>query len=352
MNQSRIMNAQTLAKDLNVPLAQMAAIMNAMTPGNPAGMNGQMGFTVDIYEQITAKAYDVLLPEILWSKTIPQASIDTSINPGAKLVSYRVRDRRGKGAFRAAIGKDIPTVGLSMNKVVIPLESAGVMASADIDDIRAVSFGFEGMNLLTDLGVVMREASERHIEEVFFFGYEDLGFAGYVDYSLVPTTTASVKAGGGTTWAVATGDEIARDIFTALGTVYENSKGIFIPGKIELPLKQFMQIAGQRMGGSSGATGENVTVLDYIRRNNPYRTITGQELEVVGLRYLDGAGTGGADRMRVSDPSPDHHYMPMSNPFEMLPPQDRQFATDLFAHWKFGSYHMPYPTSALFVDGI
>lgn len=347
---SRIQNAQKLAADLGVE-PQRLQILNAFTPGNPAGLNGAMGFTVDVFEQLQARAYDVKLPDIKWSETLGEG-LDTSINPGAKLTSYRVRDRRGKGAFRAAIGKDIPTVGVTMNKVVIPLESAAVSASADLDDIRSVAFGFEGMNLLTDLGVVMREACERHIEETFFFGYPELDFAGYIDYALVPATSAGTKAGGGTTWAVATGDEIVKDIQTAIGLVYTNSKGVFMPGRVEIPLAQLVQISSQRMGGAAGATGENITVLEYIKKNNLYTSLTGRELDVRGLRYLEDAGAGVTDRMIVSQADADTNYMPMSQAFEMLAPQDRQFATDLFAHWKFGSYHKPFPTSAQFIDGI
>ena len=349
---SRIQNAQKLADDLKLPLAMITHVMNAWTPGNPAGLNGGMGFDVNVFEQVTARAYDVLMPEIRWNQTLPPASIDTSINPGAKLASYRVRDRRGKGAFAAVVGKDTPTVGVTQNKVTIPIEVARVMAQADIDDIRAVSMGFEGMNLLTDLGVVMREASERHIEEVFFYGYAGLGFAGYLDYSLTPATSAGTKAAGGTTWAVATGDEIAKDVNTALGLVYSNSKTRFLPGRIEIPPAQMVQIAGQRMGGAAGATGENITVLNYIKKNNLFTQLTGQELQVEVLTYLTGAGSGGTNRMIVSEWKEENYYMPFSIPFNMLAPQDVQFATNLFAEYKFGSFHKPYPTSSQFIDGI
>jgi hypothetical protein len=343
---SRILNAQKLLDD-----ARMSRVQNAFTPGNPAGLNGAMGFTVDIFEQLQARAYDVKMPDIKWAETLGEG-LDTSINPGAKLTSYRVRDRRGKGAFRAAVGKDIPTVGVTQNKVVIPMESAAVMASADLDDIVSVAFGFEGMNLLTDLGVVMREAHERQVEETFFFGFPELDFAGYIDYALVPATTAGTKAATGTTWAVATGDEIVKDINTAIGLVYGNSKGVFLPGRVEIPLAQLVQIASQRMGGAAGASGENITVLEYVKKNNLYTSMTGRELDVRGLRYLEDAGAGVTDRMIVSQADGETNYMPMSRAFEMLAPQDRQFATDLFAHWKFGSYHKPYPTSAQFIDGI
>ncbi len=351
---SRIMNAAKMVTDLGMqPGDPRIAVVNAAFPtgGNPAGLNGAMGFSVSVYEQVLAKAYDVKLPEILWDKTIPAGSVDTSVNVGAKLVSYRVKDRRGKGAFRAAVGKDIPTVGVTMNKVVIPLESAAVSASVDLDDLRSVAFGFEGMNLITDLGEVMREASERHKEATFFFGYPALGFAGYLDYSLVPVTTAGTKAAGGTTWAVGTPDEIIKDVQTALGLVFSNSKGLFLPDRIEIPILQYVQISSMRINGTAG-NGVNETVLSFLKKNNLFTQMTGTELDIRPLRYLQGAGAGSTNRLIASENKPEDHYMPMPEVFNMLPPQDRQFATDLFAIWKIGSYHKPYPTSAQFMDGI
>lgn len=100
MSLTRIQNSAQLARDLGVTPAQLIGIQNAFTQGNPAGLNGAMGFDINVFEQVTARAYDVKLPDILWSQTIDPSSIDTSINPGAKLASYRVRDRRGKGSRR------------------------------------------------------------------------------------------------------------------------------------------------------------------------------------------------------------------------------------------------------------
>ncbi|MNC80049.1 hypothetical protein D3C75_1327110 [compost metagenome] len=70
------------------------------------------------------------------------------------------------------------------------------------------------------------------------------------------------------------------------------------------------------------------------------------------LTYLTGAGSGGTNRMIVSEWKEQNYYMPFSIPFNMLAPQDVQFATNLFAEYKFGSFHKPYPTSAQFIDGI
>lgn len=327
---------------------------NAIVPGNPAGLGGGNGFEVSIYEQLATAARDVLYPDILWYNTIPPESVDTSINPGADMASYVVNDRRGKGAFRAVMGQNIPTVGLSTGKVVIPIESGAIMSSVDIQDVRRIAFGFQGMNLITRKGEVMREAAERHIEDVFFFGFPELGFAGYIDYPYTPATTASTKAAGGTTWAVATPDEILGDINGAIGTVYSNSKQLFMPNRIELPVKQFVQISTMRINGTGGdsGTGVNETVLSFLARNNFYTVSTAQQLDIRPIRYLQGAGVGGTDRMIVSDASARNMYMPMPVPFTLLAPQDRQYATDVFADYRFGSFHRPYPTSALYVDGI
>lgn len=349
---SRFMNMAKLAADLGVTPAQLAvSVQNAFTPGNPSGLSGAMGFTVDIFEQVRAGAVDVKLPEILWSKVLPGASLDTSVNVGAKLTSYRVRDRRGKGAFRAAVGKDIPTVGVTMNKVTIPLESAAVSASIDLDDIRAVAFGHEGMNLITDNGAVMREASERHIEHVFFYGFQSLGFAGWLDYSLTPITTAGAKAAGGTTWAVATPDEIIADVQNWIGTAMTNSKMVFKPGRLSLPVAQWVKITSTRINGTGG-NGVNQTIAEFLAKNNAYTAATGRDLEIVPIRYLEGAGVGGTNRAILEDTDPENFYMPMSEVFNMLPPQDAALATNLFATYKFGSFHRPFPTAALQADGI
>lgn len=353
MNISRLNSQAKLIQDLSgmsggMTVDQVSAMVraqNAIVPGNPAGLGGGNGFDINIFEALSAKAYDVRYPDILWNQTIPAASIDTSINVGADMASYIAKDRRGKGAFRAVIGQNIPTVALSTGKVTIPIESGAVMASVDIQDVRRVAFGYAGANLLTDKGEVMREASERHIEEVFFFGFSDLGFAGYLDYPYTPATTAAQTITSGTP------DQILTIINNAMGTIYANSKQVFMPNRVELPVAQWIKISTTRINGTDG-NGVNETILSFLKRNNFFTVTTGGELDIRPNRYLAGIGVGNTDRMIVSDASPENMYMPMPIPFTILPPQDRQYATDIFADYRFGSFHRPYPTSALYVDGV
>lgn len=322
-------------------------IMNAFAPGNPGNLAG-MGFTVDIYEQIVAKTFDIKYGELLWTKFIPQSAIE-QVNPGTKTVSAKIRDWRGRGAFRAAVGKDIPTVQIAAGKISVPIESGAVSAHIDIDEIRQVAFGFEGMNALTEYGVAMRRAYELHREVVAFYGYTPLGFDGYLNTSGVPLTTAGTKAGGGTTWAVATAAEIILDITTAISTIVTNSNGIWRPNRIALPTAQFLKISLMNAAGGTG-TLVNESVMTYLLRTLP--AIAGGPVEIVELRYLAGAGAGVTNRMIVESVTNETFWMPEALPFRVLPPQDNQFLTSLFGEYRFGSLLRPYPTSALFMDGI
>lgn len=341
----RVQNAQ--ARQFDNGSAEHARVMNAWTVGNPAVAG--MGFTVSVYEQIVARSYDVLYPEIEYTKFLPAGSIDTSINPGAKIASARVRDWRGKGAFRAVVGKDIPTVGVAMGKISVPLEAGGISAHADLEDIRAVAAGFEGMNLLTDLGAAMRLAYERHREYVFFFGFSPLGFDGYLNSAQVSQTTAGTKAAGGTTWAVATPAEIVKDVTTAIATIITQTRNIFRPNRIVLPLAQWLQLTSMNIGGTSGSL-QNESVLSYLERILT-RTVGGP-IEIVPLRYLSDVGVGGTARMIVELANDQTLYMPDAVPFNMLPPQDDQFSTYLYGDYKFGGLLRPQPRAALYMDGI
>lgn len=319
--------------------------------GNPGGLNGSMEIVVGSFEDIKEASIEVKLADILWSDTIPTESIDGSVNVGATSASYKVRDRRGRGAFRAVQGSDAPTVGITLNKVTVPVESASVSATVDFDEARSVSMGFSDINLITDYGKVMREAAERHIERTFFFGESDLNFEGYLDYPNVTATTASTKAGGGTAWSGATDDEIINDIQTTIGSVYSTTNGTFLPGCVELPLSQLVLISSRRVNGTSGA-GINETILEFVKMNNIYTSLTGQPLEFKGLRYLQNAGAGSTDRMIVSEKKGENHWLPMPEAFNMIAPQQRGLDTDLNAIYKFGSYHKPFPLSVRYVDGI
>lgn len=320
---------------------------NSFSAGNPTDI---VGFEIvqSSFEDIKARAYNVEYPQILWSSCIPGASIDREINVGARSASYIVKDRRGKAAFRSSKSRDIPQVGASLKKESVPIESSVVGATIDIEDIEAVAFGHQGMNLLTEYGEVMREASEKHIEEVFFFGDADIGYESYIDYSEIASSVVP-DLGSGTEMINKTAEQVEADINNLISGVWVNSKQVFLPSRIELPPSQFSMLATRKTGLGDHT---NTTMLEYIRKNNVYTAVTGQDLEIKTNRHFAGAGAGGTDRMRATDMKPENHWMPMPLDFQMLTPRDEQLETKLVARVKFGGYHIRQPLSSAYADGI
>ena len=315
--------------------------------GNNPNTVNSLEVVLSNFEDLQAGAEDVLLPEIKWMQVIPLESVDTSINPGARSASYLVRDRRGRGEFRGRKGKNAATVGTTLDKVNVPIESAGVSANFDRADARSVLMGND-QNLMTELGEVMREATERHIEATFFYGYEDLGYRGFLDYPGVPLTTAALNAAGTSTqWKDKTADEILFDVQTALADVFIVTKGVHIPGKVLLPPGQFSALTTIK---ASAAVDKSL--MEYLETNNIYNKKTGGKLVFEDLRYLEGAGAGGTDRMVVMDQDRKNYWLPMPLPFDMLTPQENGFGVDLLAEYVFGSFHIKRPLAVEYVDGI
>lgn len=336
----------------NVDIRALRVFNAAPSVGNPSGFQGATGYSVNVYEHVTNRAYDVKFPELYWQITLPAGALDTSVPAGADTASYTAKDRRGKGAFRAVSGKDIPTVGFSIGKIEIPIEEGAVMAQVDLHEIEKIQMG-HGMSAVTEYGEIMRLSSERQIEDVFFFGYANLNFAGYLDYPFTPVIPAALKADPGTTtvWADATNQEIADDINTLLSTVYVNSRGAHRADRLELPVDQFLQIANTPWFLAAGvATSESV--LEYIKRKNSTTALTQVPIDIRPLIYLKGAGVSGVNRAIATDTRPENHYMPMSVPFSVLPPQNVAYAINFFARWRWGSYHKPYPAATTYMDGI
>ena len=95
-----------------------------------------------------------------------------------------------------------------------------------------------------------------------------------------------------------------------------------------------------------------MTVLEFIKANNIYTAITGAALTIKSIRYLEGAGAGDTNRMVVAQVNAENVTLPFPLPFDLLDPQERGFDVELYAEYKFGSFHMRYPQSMIYVDGI
>ena len=319
--------------------------------GQGSDITSSYNLVMQSFEYIQSRFYDVKYPEIHWSRMIESGSIDTSINFGARTASYRTKDMTGMGAFVNAAGTNIPTVDSGIGKSSVPIEMAAVSGIVTEDESRQVQYG-HSINMITEHGTIMRRAAERHIERTFFFGNADLGFDAFIDYPGVTIASASAKAAGGTTWDIATPDEIIDEVNNSISLISQDTRQVAYAGHVILPTAQYNRLATLRI------TDTNISVLEYLRKNNVYTANTGEELKIDAIPYTNdvavanppvAAGTG---RMIVKVRSVENDWLPMPETANLRAPQPQDLSTKLYATYTFGSYHNRYPAEMIYVDGI
>ena len=318
---------------------------------NPGDITTGFEFFISNFEHVLPRILEVQYSELLWPTVIPAQAIDTGVDAGTRVISQRVMDLRGAGAF---VGKSnqIPTVEMSLDSFQMNVSNSGISGRINRQDMREFRMGFQGMSLDEKIIRAMRSASERHIERVFFFGDDLVGYDGFIDFPNVPVTTAALNAAmTSTLWINKTPDEILFDINDAITTVWTQTRQLFNPDTVLIPPAQLAALSAGRI--TNFATD---SILNYIQKNNIYTQQTGRELFVTHNRYLQGAGMGGTDRMRVmttvvNDERP-NWYMAMPMPINFLTPQQNQMDLSYFAEYIFGPVFIRYPESQLSVDGI
>ena len=305
-----------------------------------------------IYTEVDAAFFDVEYPDKDWYKVVKEDQVNSAINPGATSYAARIRDRQGMAKF---IGKgpvnDIPKVGQSIGAIEVPLAFSAVGATLNNEDARQYQFGFNS-NLAQDLGECMREACDNLIEQTTFFGDPSVGFRGFLNYDgITVTTAAATGTGSSTKWSQKTGTQMVKDVNDALTKVWEDSKSVFLPNCVFLPLAQYSLLANTPMALSAEAS-TFASALTYLKVNNLYSNIRGGELEIVPIRYLKGAGATGADRMVVQDRSKKNQGLPFPLPYTVQAPVPVPLGAEFYAEQKHGSYFIRQNLSTLYVDGI
>lgn len=312
----------------------------------------------ELSAQLDKEFYDVLYPDREWYNIVLKEQIYSDINPGATSYAYMSRNRHGAAAFIGnGPNSDIPMVGQSLGAVQVPIAYAAVGAEVTNEDARQFAFGTGG-NLAQDLGTAMREACDNLMESTIIFGNAELGFQGWIDYDgitvLAPGASAATPTS--TKWADKTPLEIVNDVNDALTAMWQNSRTLFKPTTVFLPLEQYALISSTPMVvgniGTATGTGIAMNILDYLVKNNIMYRVTGKELEVIPSRYLDTAGELGNARMVIMDRRKENQILPFPLPYNLTEPQPRPLSVAWYAENKFGSYHVRQQGSMMYVDGI
>ena len=323
----------------------------SFTYGGQANVNMQE-IAFSIYTAVDSAFYDVEYPEHDWYKVVKEDQVLSDINAGATQYAFISRDRQGAAAFRGqAENNNIPMVSQTAGSSTVPLCASNVGAKIDNEDARQYQMGFNG-NLAQDLGECMRFACDNLVERSFFFGDDAVGFKGFMNFPGVPTSNAVSGAAGGTEWSKKTAAEMVKDINDGLAAVWTNSRGVFLPNTVFLPLEQFNLLATTPYTlGASAAVFQSA--LDYVKKYNIYTNQRGKELEIIPIRYLKNANASSdKGRMILQDRSKRNQALPFPMGYTLQAPVPVPLGAEFYSEQKHGSYVIRQPLSTLYVDGI
>ena len=83
-----------------------------------------------------------------------------------------------------------------------------------------------------------------------------------------------------------------------------------------------------------------------------YTQITGNDLTILPLRYLEGAGTASVDRGIAVEMNPRNFVLPFPLAYQLAQPVPIPLGVELFAEYIFGSFNVRYPYAMAYFDGI
>lgn len=298
-----------------------------------------LGFVLSQTSHIETQVNETVYPDIQYQNLIP---VDTSANPFARTVTYYSSDKFGEAKWINGNAGDIPLAGTELAKHETSVYTAGIGYGFGWEEIEQASM--LGRNLQADDAMAARRAYEEMVDRVALAGDAEKNFEGLIDNSAVTATNATNGAwDGGTT----TEDEILADVNAALLAVATDTLYSSMANTLLLPFNKLNTLATTRLGDTQS------TILQFLRTNNTYTAMTGQQLEIRGVRGLETAGVGDTARMVAyrKDPQVLKLHIPM--PHRFLPAfQKTPLYTEIPGVFRLGGLDIRRPKEVRYSDGI
>lgn len=299
-----------------------------------------LGFVRSQTTHIEPGVYATRYPDIQYRDLIP---VDTSASEFATSVTYMSSDQFGEADWINGNSDDIPRAGTKRAQFETPVHTAGIGYGWGWEEIGRARM--LGINLQSDDAVAARRASELMVDRVALQGDARKGFQGLFNNSAVTPVAAT---NGDWSNLSTTGAEIAQDINNAILNVFNGTNTVAIADRLLLPYSKFHEIASRQF-----STASDLTILEWVRRNNVYTAQTGQPLMIRGLRGLDIAGVSGVPRMIAYRYAPEVLKLHYPMPHRFLPVyQSGPLRWDVPGVMRLGGLDIRLPKEVSYVDGV
>ncbi len=293
-----------------------------------------VGFYLSQLTVLEPKIYEVLYADIIFDELVP---VDTSDPEWVDNVAYISFDGATMGKFIAANGRDLPQNDIDASISFIRVGYAGNSYGYSLEELRKAA----ALRMPLDVAKARLafRGARQHSQQVAFFGDAQRGMYGLFNHPNVPLDNSTLD------WNTATGPEIVADMNALLTKVWTQSAQRHVPNTLLLPSSLWTIAANKRMD-----TGTDTTVLEFFRRNNTYTGVTGQQIDIRAVLWLNDAGVGGVPRMMAYEKNPDNLTMRMPIPWRSLPPQPTALRLEIPCEYKISGTEFRYPLSAAYRD--
>lgn len=300
-----------------------------------------LGFLLPQLSIIENRVYQTRYPQFNYRDLVP---IDTSGSEMATSVTYFSADQYGRADWINGNSDDIPKAGTTRSKFETPVYTAGIGYGYGWEEIGRARL--LGIDLPSDDAAAARKAAEEMVYRVVTEGDTGKGFYGIYNN---PNVTVAQPTTGDWGNPATTGVQIAADINEALMNVFNDTNTVAYANRLILPHSSFQLIATKPMSEDN----PNLTVLDYIRRNNVTTQETGETLVIRGHRGLDTAGESGNKRMIAYRYDREVLVLHMPMPHRFFPVwQSGPLRWDVPGVMRLGGVDIRLPKEVIYVDGI
>lgn len=291
-------------------------------------------------EQIDERLYGEVYPDNMARQLIPTIS---GVDPDVPVYTWRMTKKFGEAIIVDDMAGDVPRSDVSGEEQSQTIKTIAGAYGWTLDELKYAARTGTPLDAMKAMSA--RHSVDTKMDRILALGDTASGLSGILNLSNTTTFTPGTKTGGGLTWALATADEIAADIFGICTKVIEVMKQaggpMFQRFRICIPVAQYALAAQKRMGD-----GSDSTVLNFCKANSPY-------IESINAWHrCDGAGGGGTDRMLAFPPSEEVVGALVPLEFQTQPPQQENLAYKVIARAKTGGVISRYPLAVAYGDGI
>jgi len=309
----------------------------AGTQNNPLRLDrGESVFFAREVEHIKHRTYDMKLRDLKAFELIP---VSYDAGPGVTEITFRRYASVGFAKVIADYAKDFPRVDVHGVEETVRVKSIGVSYGYNLKEIRMSAR--TGKALEQRRATTARRAHMEMANKLALISNAATGTRGLIDYpGITETTIPADGAGGSTSWATKTDDQIARDIDILFDAVILPTYNRENPDTLLLPLESYRILANKRLSGT------DTTLLKFIQDNKPWIR------RIDWLHELSGAGEGKTNRAMVGVFNEEHLTFEIPTPFEQFDPQQDGMEFTIACHSECAGTIIYYPMAFAYADGI